>query len=659
MLGMVGNVDKIRGKEISEERRAEIQKNLTNTLANVEASDEQREELTRSITRVKTIGGVRKVLDQLRVLPQKQQENAPAGGESDTPHEPPGHEQEHKIRTPEEIEADMDRARAEAVSASTSEQTERAMYFDSDTLDLAGQPDNALREALRATGSPHVNQGSRVEQEPRDFAEVMNEIAADPRWARSTTGPETPTGNLDRRAERDLAEVIQEFSADHKGAAPSPEQLDQWRARFQREEGGSRATRVAREAVKEDTGRRLTDVAVPDWNALPPLLKGAKAMRQREIQANPEWEKNFLRVVERLDKERGGSIYARAVSEEVLDSKDLAFLAYARRDFANRLAIGETLQKRFEGNAGLSDLELAKKRNETLRNEVELDSDESAMDLMKQQSIVLAMKMGDAEIGEVAAAYQILDKERNSTTYKVWERGVQDVLKKSGVPWEEYRDTFKLDDKRGRIETRHEIEGRIAEGRSTLRNVLSWANPLFGRSRFSQADKLVRKAASLENFLQTPGSSPQRVDQQLNVITRFMALTLSHDKEVRRAFQQTSMRNEEVAAIKTKPETFKEMRAERTRLTGNTAINPQNLKTAFERDMGKRGEMIGGRPYAGWTPEEKTARFKSWDVPYDMGDESAGNGIARGEKKTGLIGAFFRWLLESVINRQKQQVQFT
>jgi len=376
-------------------------------------------------------------------------------------------------------------------------------------------------------------------------------------------------------------------------------------------------------------------------------------LRQREIQADPALEKNFLRCVERLDPERGAAVYARAVTGEVLSSADLAFLAYARRDFSNRLDLGEELKSKIT----LSDIATAKRRNAALRNEVDLGTDEQALQLMQEQAVVLAMKMTSDELAQVTRAYDTLERARNTSKYVRWEKGVRDVLERSNVSWEEYKDVFRFGTKGDRVETRREIQRRIDEGQTTLSSVFSWFNPFSGGSNFRKADRIARKALSLEQKLQKPGTI-QEADRQLDVITTFMKMTLSHDPEVRRAWQQTAMRDENVAAVETAPPTFKELRGINTRLRGNAELTPARIKEAYERDITARNERIGGRAFAEWTPQEKQSRLRSWDIPETMTQGAMRQSSEPREARGGLFSRILGLLFDLVVGRQKDQVRY-
>lgn len=522
----------------------------------------------------------------------------------------------------------------------------------------------AVREAAHAPATEPVLDTSA---EAVEFSEMMRRLEDDLR-ANYDGIPDTIYGaktRFDGYRERFESEMEQ-ARANGEEIKPNASSsfkraLEAMRARFAREELGSRATQVARapEGEAPSQGSRLSDVVpTPDWGAAPKLLKGAREFRQREIQADKELERSFLIVVNRLDPRQGAEIYHRLLEAEHgganLEGSDLAFLAYARAEFSNRLKIGETLQDKITA----SDLQIAKRRNEALRNEVDLDSDEVALGYMKQQAMVLAMKMSDVEAREIMQAYQILDRDRSTSRYKIWEHSTQSLLKRAGVGWEEYKDVFKLEDKEARIATRHELEKRIAEGRSAIRNVLSWANPLFGRSRFSQADRMVQKAMSLEKALSKPGTEVHRVDEQLGVITNFMQLSLTHDPEARRAFQQSAMRNEDLVAAETRPLTYGEMRTERKRVLDQRTLSPQSIKTAFEQEMNTKAEKIGDRPYANWTVDEKKARFDRWAPATGSPLDALRTSEMQKVERRGFFSSILSWLFSSLFDKHKQQVSF-
>ena len=188
-----------------------------------------------------------------------------------------------------------------------------------------------------------------------------------------------PDGS-DRRFTQD------EYIAAGDRSRVTPEEIEIARASYEGRNEGPRATEVARD--RSGGGGGGIEGIARDWAEAPRLLKGAKALRQSEIQADTELERNFLLVVEGLDKNKGADIYARWVNKEELKGPDYLFLKYARVEFANRFAAGEMLQKKLEGKAGLTDLRIVKRRNEEFSAEVEFSTDEKALALIRGQAMI-------------------------------------------------------------------------------------------------------------------------------------------------------------------------------------------------------------------------------------------------------------------------------
>ena len=565
--------------------------------------------------------------------------------EPDHPLDPPSREEGELDPRNFRLMSDADRARGSAAGA----QPNYYHYVNPDGSVLTEASDSP-------DGSP-----KRFTQE--EVERIRNGAPSD-----VPPGP-PPAPPEPRPSPRPLDDIAREFAQDHHNDdAMTPEEERAAYAQRMRQREGARSTQVAREPRAEQEGEsdrnsRLTDVA--DWGNLPPLLQGAKALRQQEIQANPEWERNFLLVVERLDTERGASIYTRSVSGEVMDSNDLAFLKYARVEFANRLVIGESLQKRLEGPRGLADMELVKRRNEAFRNEVELSSDDSkTLGVIRDQAMILAMKMpsegrDDAMgLNDIVHACGILDKNRNTWTYRRWEKGVQDVIKQSRVPWDKYKEVFKFDDRRSRRESIQKVQQHVRQERRGFERVFGFMDKYYTNETGASARRIVKKAERLEKQLHKPGRVKD-VDEQLDAVTKFMYLTLTHDVEVRRAFQQSAMRNEEVAAVETRPATFKEMRQESVRISGNAVLSPNNLKSTYERQRTAEGARIGGRAFADWTPAERKADFMRWNAPRDSDIGALGNSQrAQGERRGSLLATILGLFVGLFIGRHKEQVQF-
>lgn len=413
-----------------------------------------------------------------------------------------------------------------------------------------------------------------------------------------------------------------------------------FRQRFEEEETGSRAGRVARGGG----GERGRDRDRGGWGSLPPLDDDARDLRQEEIQKQPDLEKNFLLVVERLAGERGKETYGKWVKEEVLESQHTEFLAYARREFVNRLAMGESLQKRLS----LSDLAVAKRRNQALRNEVDLRSDEAAMKVIKEQAMRLAMTLDGHEVRRYVGAYDILDTKRATHEYKKWEKDFQDFLARTGMSHEQYDRLVQIESEQERSATRDALEQRMKKGQSTVRSVFSWALP-------SQGEKMLKRATSIEDRLIKPGHVSD-VDEQLRSVTDFMMLSLTHDPEVRRAFQQSAALAEEVKAPDTRPMTFREMRGESTRLTervsGKTELSTAALQRRFDREKVFVRSRDGTRGWGDMNADERRDwRDNTWNPP-EMRDartqESGGAGFWSSVKA---------WLLELLMSKKKKEIK--
>lgn len=336
-------------------------------------------------------------------------------------------------------------------------------------------------------------------------------------------------------------------------------------------------SKVVRMSSPESETERLdpSQIVRVDLNHPPELPPGVSLMTQREIQTNPELEKNFIHVIQRLDSQKGNTLYAKWVTEQILDEQDLRLLSYARRDFALRLHEGTKIAEKLNK----ADLEIGIRRDPALRDEVELNGVEKTLEVMKKQALALSMKLDPEEFARVTNAHTVLEEMRMTSSFRRWEDKIANFLQKSGKGWGYYQDQTKgLSTKAERIQTRRATEAEILEGRSRILNVLSIYRPTllfrgFGTSAFNKADQIVRdatsgkwgeiKLANKERKLEEPMKSNliREVDDQLGVITKFMRQTLNHDPEVRRAIQQSAALNEDIAPQKTGPETFKELRS--------------------------------------------------------------------------------------------------
>lgn len=421
---------------------------------------------------------------------------------------------------------------------------------------------------------------------------------------------------------------------------------------------GTIATDVLEDKRKKEELSRATDVV--DFTKMPELVPGARIIRQQEIQANPEWERNFLLVVERLNKDKGALVYANAVSGGVMETKDLVFLEYARAEFANRLAAGEKLQKRLEGQAGLSEMEIAKRRNQAFRVEANLASDDKkTLEIIRNQAMVLAMKMSAKELNDIGNAFATLDAARDTRKFKKYEADVQKVLAESKIPFEKYKTEFKTDDREAYKKSVAGVRERILEGRGWLGRLVDHMNYIpdnifFGPQSRSEyrADKLVRKSAKLDAKLNKPGTI-QEANNALSKISGFLYLTLTHDVEVQRAFQQSAMGNEVIAPLETRPATFKEMRSQNAQLTGNTALSPQNLRQLFERDKVYARSRDGSRGWAEMNQRERADwRDNTWNAP-EMTSARSREVDSHGG---GIMAAIFALLFGAFLKKSKSQL---
>lgn len=352
-----------------------------------------------------------------------------------------------------------------------------------------------------------------------------------------------------------------------------------------------------------------------NWSKPPRLNDGVKALTQAEIQASPELERNFKRTIERLDPERAGALYLKWTSGEILDDPELAVLAYARNEFANRLDAGTKLATKLNK----ADVGTGRMRSLAFRNEVDMNGVDKTLAEMRKQTLILAMKMTDEELSRVVRAYETLDRDRSTSEYKQWETNVHSVAQKTGTRWDDYSEKIsaRVQSRSGRIELRHEAEKTIAKKYGAFRNVIAQFNPFFDTSRFSRADRVVQTADSVERALKEKPLL-REINQQLAIITDFMKLTLNHDPEVRRALQQAAARNAAISVPNAGPGTFSEIQAavpgERERLAGNPSLSPATMQPWFVRDRAT-WRTPDGRGYAQMNRQEINERVAAWDPP--------------------------------------------
>ncbi|OGG48569.1 hypothetical protein A2704_00505 [Candidatus Kaiserbacteria bacterium RIFCSPHIGHO2_01_FULL_54_36b] len=411
--------------------------------------------------------------------------------------------------------------------------------------------------------------------------------------------------------------------------------------------------------MEREGGRERLDpskIARLDFNNPPELPKGVKLLEQPEIQANPELERNFVRVVERLDSVHGNGkeVYRKWMNKEILSDADRQLLAYARRDFALRLHEGTILA----GKLNMTDLEIGMRRNTALRDEVELYGREQTLKEMKKQSLVLAMKMDDADFQQVIGAYPILDKNRNTRTYKVWEWTVKKHLEITGQPWGYYKEKTKgISTKAERIKNRFILADEIAKDRGIVLGTLSKLAP-FGLSPLATARRKARglawrnrkdiRGATYERTAEELAEKPpvRLVNEQLSVITNFMRLTLSHDPEVRRALQDSAGFNEDVTPRETGPMTLRELRGERVRLESG-ALTEASVRGEWDAHRRSIKDK--------WNAKNPTDRKNYLNDSWEPSGLSSTHGIEtpEGERRQSWLGQILTALAEMLFNRHK------
>jgi hypothetical protein len=330
-------------------------------------------------------------------------------------------------------------------------------------------------------------------------------------------------------------------------------------------------------------------------------FRGLKAKRVDEILANPRDEMGFSRLVEALHA-NGLDIKRRSPSGD-LTKEEMQFLEYARHEYARRSKQLDFINSKIS----LRDLEVVARRDPDFAALMGARDPARVLEIFKNEMFVQGM--GNKEkLDSLYHTYERLTDLREGEIYKRWEAEIHALCQERGITIDDFRRTY-LGTNEQRAETERAIQGEYRKDMSPLRGYFDF--DFLPNSSKKMAALRMATAQALDAQTRLDGGTLQKVDANLDALTRMLRMTLIDDPRVYKVIQQEAFQGRKITQSREDgPRTWRE---------ASERIEPTTTEIQNRLDSLVRNHRTGdGRSWDYMTKRERESALAPIDRDYSL-----------------------------------------